>query len=76
MLVVHHVRQHFLSFRPLELETYEHVCSETLESLSDYYEQVVEDCPHLNDPDVSIGVKIQELLSLSFYLFFRFRMAY
>jgi frataxin len=50
----------------LELETYEHVCSETLESLSDYYEQAVEDCPHLKDPDVSIGVTNYNVKLLKF----------
>ncbi|XP_059470696.1 frataxin homolog, mitochondrial [Neocloeon triangulifer] len=41
--------------KPLDLQTYDHICSETLESLTEFFEQAVEDCPHLKDPDVTFG---------------------
>ncbi|XP_065350724.1 frataxin homolog, mitochondrial [Cloeon dipterum] len=41
--------------KPLDLPTYDHICSETLESLTEFFEQAVEDCSHLKDADVTYG---------------------
>lgn len=36
--------------------TYERVCDETLESLTDYFEELIEDTSHLKNSDVTYGV--------------------
>lgn len=36
--------------------TYEYVCTETLESLSEYFEEVVEAAPEFKEADVTYGV--------------------
>ncbi|KAK4881861.1 hypothetical protein RN001_005180 [Aquatica leii] len=52
------VQHKFLSTIPNETEvvdfvTYEKVCEETLESLADYFEEIVENAHHLNSADVT-----------------------
>lgn len=43
-----------LSFRT---EIYfEQICNETLESLSEYFEQIIDNCPQLNNPDITYSV--------------------
>ena len=44
------------SFRPLTPITYEQVCNETLDSLSEYFEEIVEEAAHLKSADVSYSV--------------------
>ncbi|XP_011881194.1 PREDICTED: frataxin homolog, mitochondrial [Vollenhovia emeryi] len=39
----------------LNLVQYEKICNETLESLSEYFEELVEEAAHLSDADVSHG---------------------
>lgn len=36
--------------------TYEHVCSETLEGLNEYFEELVESAPEFKEADVTYGV--------------------
>ncbi|KAF4533233.1 hypothetical protein B566_EDAN005148 [Ephemera danica] len=40
---------------PLTELTYEQVCSETLDSLAEYFEELLEQCPQLSDSDVNLG---------------------
>lgn len=40
----------------LDLQTFEKVCSDTLESLCDNFEEIVENVDHLKSADVSFGV--------------------
>lgn len=45
---------------------YEKVCDETLDSLTEYFEELIEAAAHLPDADVSYGVRalIKELMIL------------
>lgn len=45
-----------INFLDLDNVTYEKVCSETLDSLSDYFDEIVENDSHLVAADVSYGV--------------------
>ncbi|XP_055586506.1 frataxin homolog, mitochondrial [Uranotaenia lowii] len=45
----------FLATSLIDSATYEVVCSETIESLCDYFEELVEECPHLKAADVTYG---------------------
>lgn len=36
--------------------TFEKACEETLESLSEYFEELIEDCDHLKSADVAYSV--------------------
>lgn len=43
-------------FSELSLVQYEKICNETLDSLTEYFEELVEAAAHLSDADVSYGV--------------------
>lgn len=45
---------YYFDFRT-EIE-FELACNETLESLCDYFEQIVEDSPKLDNPDITFSV--------------------
>lgn len=45
-------------FRELSFVQYEKVCDETLDSLTEYFEELIETAAHLPDTDVSYGVRI------------------
>lgn len=59
-----HIHKHFSSMNPndfiatslIDSATFEVVCSDTLESLCDYFEQLVEDTSSLTAADVTYGV--------------------
>lgn len=51
----------------LDSATYEKISSETLESLSDYFEQLIESTAHLKNTDTNFSV-IPLLFSINFYL--------
>lgn len=40
----------------LDAVTYDKVCTETLEALYDYFEELLERIPHLKSPDITYGV--------------------
>jgi hypothetical protein len=44
------------SCRPLTPVTYEQVCNETLDSLSEYFEEIIEEAAQLKSADVSYSV--------------------
>lgn len=44
------------SCRPLTPLKYEQVCNETLDSLSDYFEEIIEEAAQLKSADVSYSV--------------------
>lgn len=53
------VRGHFQGFYYFDFRTeidFELACNETLESLCDYLEQIVEDSPKLDNPDITFSV--------------------
>lgn len=53
------VHNHCLGFYYFDFRTeidFELTCNETLESLCDYFEQVVEDSPKLDNPDITFSV--------------------
>lgn len=41
----------------VDVNTFERVCEETLDSLSEYFEELIESAPHLESADVSYGVR-------------------
>lgn len=40
----------------IDAVTYDKVCTETLEALYDYFEELLERIPHLKSPDITYGV--------------------
>lgn len=42
----------------LDINTFEVVCSDTIESLCDYFEELVESSTHLQNSDITYGVRI------------------
>lgn len=46
----------FVGTQLLDLMTFESVCSDTLESLCDYFEEIVESDAKLNAPDITYSV--------------------
>lgn len=50
-------KSHYLcDFSELSSVQYEKICDETLDSLTEYFEELVEAAAHLSDADVSYGV--------------------
>lgn len=47
----------FVGTQLLDLVTFESVCSDTLESLCDYFEDIVENDPKLQSPDITYSVR-------------------
>lgn len=50
--------QHIICFYFRTEIDFEQACNETLESLCEYFEQIVEDNPHLENPDILFSVCI------------------
>ena len=46
----------FVGTQLLDLVTFETVCADTLESLCDYFEEIVESDPKLKSPDITYSV--------------------
>jgi len=42
----------------IDLNTFDNVCTDTLESLCDYFEELCETTPHLKSADVTYSVRI------------------
>lgn len=42
----------------IDASLFEKVCEETLESLTEYFEEIIESCPHLISADVSYSVSV------------------
>lgn len=40
-------------FRPIDKSKFDQACSETLESLTEYFEELIESSPHLKSADVA-----------------------
>lgn len=49
----------FLLCREISATEYDKVSNETLESLTEFFDEIVEQAEHLEDADVSYGVKFQ-----------------
>ena len=47
----------FIAEALVDSNTFEAVCAETLESLCDYFDEIIEQTSHLNTADVTFGVK-------------------
>lgn len=47
---------------------FEQVCNDTLESLFEYFDQIVEDSPQLDNPDITFSVSIYSTVNKMFYL--------
>lgn len=58
MLLIRKKIYYLHDFRELSFVQYEKVCDETLDSLTEYFEELVEAAAHLPDADVSYGVCI------------------
>lgn len=41
---------------------FEHACNETLESLCEYFEEIIENSPQLDNPDITFSVCISQIL--------------
>lgn len=48
--------RNFVATNLMDLLAFENVCSETLESLCEYFEEVVESDPKLSNPDITFSV--------------------
>lgn len=46
----------------LDLVSFESICSDTLEGLCEYFEDLVEAAPHLKNADITYGVRFTVLL--------------
>lgn len=55
----------FLDNEVLDNNTFDKVCEETLDSLSEYFEELIEVAPHLKSADVSYGVSSLSMFSIS-----------
>lgn len=56
--------------------TYDRVCSETLDGLSDYFDELTENATDLTGTDVAYGVSTFNSISIDCYIMFCCRTAY
>lgn len=47
----------WFDFRDIDTVTYEEVCQETLDSLCEFFDDIIEESPALKKADVSFGVR-------------------
>lgn len=52
----------FIATSLIDSVTFVAVCSDTLESLVDYFEQIIDETSTLKNPDVTYGVRVERSL--------------